>query len=82
MEEPVHTIVTKSRMGLITVLVDGETYAITDIGMRMLKPHELLKASGFSKDYILTGTQEEQIARIGNAIPPPLARAVIAANAA
>lgn len=35
---------------------------------------------GFPDSFILTGTAEEQVARIGNAVPPHLAAAVVAAN--
>lgn len=31
--------------------IDGEEYAIVDIGMRMLTPRELFRAQGFSDDY-------------------------------
>ena len=35
------------------VQIDGELYAIADIGMRMLQPHELFAAQGFPTDYRL-----------------------------
>lgn len=78
--EPMHTIVTKDRFGLVTVLIDGETYAIADIGLRMLTPRELARAQGFEDSFQLVGTQTEQVARIGNSVSPPMARAVVAAN--
>ena len=78
--EPMHTIVTKARMGLVTVTIDGEEYAIVDIGMRMLAPHELARAQGFPDDYALTGTKADKIARIGNSVPPHLVAAVVRAN--
>ena len=78
--DPMHTIVTKARMGLVTVELDGEPYAIVDITLRMLKARELATAQGFPADYVLTGTAEEQIGRIGNSVPPQLVEAVVRAN--
>lgn len=80
LNDPMHTIVSRARMGLVTVDIDGETYAIVDIGLRMLQPHELARAQGFPADYVLTGTKSEKIARIGNSVPPQLVEAVVRAN--
>lgn len=77
---PLHTVPTVDRFGLVTVNVEGEPYVITDIGMRMLQPRELARAQGFSDSYILTGTKTDQVARIGNSVCPPVARAVVAAQ--
>jgi hypothetical protein len=57
-----------------------QQYLIYDIGMRMLSPRELLNAQfgpELAKDYILTGTRESQVAKIGNSVPPYLGAAVI-----
>lgn len=78
--EPVPAIVTKARHGLVTVDIDGTTYALADIRLRMLKPDELARAQGFPAGYILTGTQAEQIGRIGNSVCPPVAAALVRAN--
>jgi DNA (cytosine-5)-methyltransferase 1 len=78
--EPMHTVVTRARMGLVTVQVDGEEYALVDIGMRMLTPRELARAQGFSDAYILTGSKANQIARIGNSVCPPVAEALVRAQ--
>lgn len=71
--------------GLVTV--DGITYRIVDIGMRMLQPHELYRAQGFPEWYIIdqdyTGKKypkDKQVARCGNAVPPPFAEALVWAN--
>jgi DNA (cytosine-5)-methyltransferase 1 len=83
LDEPLHTIVTKARFGLVTVEIDGETYAVVDIAMRMLAPRELLRAQfgpDLAEDYILTGTKEEQVARIGNSVPPRMVEAILRAN--
>lgn len=62
------------------VELEGEVYSIADIGLRMLTPRELARAQGFPADYVLTGTQAEQIGRIGNSVCPTVARALVAAN--
>lgn len=84
-DEPLQTVTTKHRFGLITVR--GEDYQIVDIGMRMLEPHELFAAQGFPSDYVIahdtTGkkfTKTAQVARCGNAVCPPLAAALVRAN--
>lgn len=58
-----------------------------DIGMRMLQPHELYRAQGFPEWYIIdqdyTGKKypkDKQVARCGNAVPPPFAEALVRAN--
>lgn len=80
LDEPLRTIPTRDRFGLVTVTLDGEPYVVTDIGMRMLQPRELATAQGFGSDYHLTGTKTEQIARIGNSVCPDVAAALVGAN--
>jgi DNA (cytosine-5)-methyltransferase 1 len=80
LDEPLATIVSRARHGLVTVMIDGSECAIVDIRMRMLQPRELARAQGFEDSYELTGTKSQQIARIGNSVCPPLARAVVAAQ--
>jgi DNA (cytosine-5)-methyltransferase 1 len=61
----------------------GVEYLIYDIGMRMLTPRELLAAQfspELAEDYVLTGTRESQVAKIGNSVPPLLGAAVVRAN--
>jgi DNA (cytosine-5)-methyltransferase 1 len=79
-DAPVPAIVTKARHGLVTVDIDGTTYALADIRLRMLKPAELARAQGFPAGYSLTGTQAQQIGRIGNSVCPPVAAALVRAN--
>jgi DNA (cytosine-5)-methyltransferase 1 len=74
---PIPTIVTKDRVAVVTVEIQGQTYAIVDIGMRMLKPRELARAQGFQDDYHLTGTQTNQVAKIGNSVVPHCAEAIV-----
>ncbi|WP_020409842.1 DNA cytosine methyltransferase [Hahella ganghwensis] len=83
--DPMHTIPTKDRIGL--VVVKGELYRIVDIGMRMLQPHELYRAQGFPSDYIHDRlpngkklSKAAQVRMCGNSVCPPLAAALVAAN--
>ncbi len=88
--EPMHTIPTKDRFGL--VMVKGQPYAIVDIGLRMLKPRELYRAQGFKDSYIIdwgihphTGerikmTATASIRMCGNSVCPPMAKAYVLAN--
>jgi DNA (cytosine-5)-methyltransferase 1 len=82
LDDPLATVVTRARHGLVTVTIDGVDYAVVDIGMRMLEPVELARAQGFDPAYILTGNKSQQIARIGNSVCPPVAAAVVGANLA
>lgn len=77
---PLDTVVSKARFGLVMVELDGEPWALVDIGMRMLEPHELAAAQGFGPDYVLTGTKSQRIERIGNSVCPQVARAIVEAN--
>ena len=45
--------------------------------LRMLLPDELKQIQGFPSDYILCGSVKEQIIQIGNAVPPPLIKAIV-----
>lgn len=83
--DPLHTIVTKDRFALITVM--GDEYAIMDIYLRMLQPEELKLAQGFPKDYIIDRDYKwqkypktKQVARIGNSVVPVMAQKLIEAN--
>lgn len=78
MKDPLDTVTCKGRFGLTTARIALDQ--IVDIGFRMLTPRELARATGFDDDYVLAGTQESQTARIGNAVVPQVARALVAAN--
>lgn len=75
---------------ILILEINGAQYFISDIGMRMLKPHELMLAQGFPADYVLDiethigkkYSTAKQIARMGNAVCPPVATALIRANCA
>jgi DNA (cytosine-5)-methyltransferase 1 len=83
--DPLFTVTTHDRFGLVTV--HGQDYQIVDIGMRMLEPRELFNAQGFPVDYIIDHDCEgkvlskaTQVARCGNAVPPPFAEHLVRAN--
>lgn len=85
LQEPLHTIVTKDRFALITVL--GNEYVILDIFLRMLKPEELKLGQGFPKDYVIDRDYRgkaypvsKQVARIGNSVVPIIAKKLVEAN--
>lgn len=78
LNEPLHTITTKDRFALTAIKSNG--YQITDIGLRMLQPHELFAGQGFPAEYQHPGPKQEQIKRVGNSVPPPFADALVRAN--
>jgi DNA (cytosine-5)-methyltransferase 1 len=90
LEEPMHTLTTKDRIGVVTVL--SEDYVIVDIGMRMLTARELFRAQGFRDSYIInrgrdpqTGTliklsKKAQVRMCGNSVSPPPAIALVRAQ--
>ena len=75
---------------ILIIEIAGTPYFIGDIGMRMLKAEELKLAQGFPVDYIIDierhigkkYSEAKQIARLGNAVCPPVAAALIRANCA
>ena len=84
-DEPLRTITTRDRFGIVTVL--GQDYQIVDIGMRMLEPRELFNAQGFPRDYMIERdengkpfSKKDQVAKCGNAVCPDLAKALVSAN--
>lgn len=106
MEEPLHTVtgggthfaqvcafLEKYTDGAFTdgiVTIEGESYCITDIGLRMLEPHELYKAQGFPDAYridevTMGGVRKRlpkhaQVRMCGNSVCPPMSQALAAAN--
>lgn len=78
---PLPTITTKDHFGLVSPKIDKiEKGWLLDLGFRMLQPEELLAASGFRSDFTVTGTKAEKVKQIGNAVPPPFAKALAEAN--
>lgn len=87
LNEPLHSLTTKGRFGLVTVNLLGEEYAIADIGMRMLTPREQFRAQGFPDDYEIEQTasgqkipKTQQTHKCGNSVPPPVVAALVRAN--
>ncbi|MCR4146716.1 DNA cytosine methyltransferase [Alcaligenes faecalis] len=85
LHDPLHTIPTRDRFGLVTV--HGVDYQIVDIGLRMLTPRELYRAQGFPDSYIIDQkpdgsplTKTAQVRMCGNSVCPPLAHALVQAN--
>ena len=86
---PIRTIPTHDRFGLVTV--DGQKYEISDIGFRMLQPRELFTAQGFPSTYIIEHgineqgeliklTKTEQTRMCGNSVCPDVAYSLIDVN--
>ena len=72
---------------ILLIKIADEWYFISDIGLRMLTPRELYSANGFPPDYIIDRdymgnrcVKSDQVARCGNAVPPPFAAALVRAN--
>jgi len=80
--EPLRTVTAKARLGLVTV--EGTEYQIVDIGMRMLEPHELLRAQfgRFAATYDISAakTKAAKVRLIGNSVAPENAEAIVRAN--
>ncbi|MFY0623885.1 MAG: DNA cytosine methyltransferase [Pelagimonas sp.] len=80
----------------VTLTINGETFVIVDIGLRMLTPRELFNAQGFPPDYVIEGiwheigddwefqafSKSDQVSCCGNSVCPDLAEALAAINAA
>ena len=85
--EPLNTCTGHVHSGLVAVRIGGKEYAIADIGLRMLQPHELYAAQGFPSGYIFDRSgsgaplsKEAQIRMCGNSVCPPVAAALVKAN--
>ncbi|WP_283638073.1 DNA cytosine methyltransferase [Marinovum algicola] len=79
----------------VTLTIDGQTFVVVDIGLRMLTPRELFNAQGFPPDYVIDGiwtesagewafepfTKNVQVSCCGNSVCPPIAEALVRANA-
>lgn len=85
--DPLDTITTRDRIGLVTVMVHGTPYVVVDIRLRMLKPAELFRAQGFPPDYVIDRTADGRtisnthaVRMVGNSVSPPPLRALATAN--
>lgn len=84
-DRPLDTLTTKDRFALITI--HGEQYQLRDIYMRFLTPREMSDCTGFPHDYVIDFdcngkpySRQKQVARIGNAVTPPVPAALVRAN--
>lgn len=73
--------------GVTTCMIQGEEYAIVDIGMRMLTPREQFRAQGFPDSYEIERTSDgkpisktQQTHKCGNSVCPPVVAALLKAN--
>ncbi len=87
LRDPLDTVTTKDRLALVTVVIKGTPYVIVDIGLRMLKPHELFRAQGFPQGYVIDRTANgtplstsAAVRMVGNSVSPPPLRALAEAN--
>jgi DNA (cytosine-5)-methyltransferase 1 len=87
LREPIRTIPSVDRFGLVTVRIQGEPYFLADIVMRMLAPRELYRAQSFPDSYVIDHgvegrrfTKTEQVRMVGNSVPPREAAAIVRAN--
>jgi DNA (cytosine-5)-methyltransferase 1 len=72
-DEPLDTVTAKDRFGL----VETESGPVkVDIRFRMLRPHELARAMSFDDGYKFSGTREQQVKQIGNAVAVRTAEAL------
>lgn len=69
------------------VTVNGESYFIADIGMRMLTPRELFRAQGFPESYEIAPvcdgkalSKTDQVSMCGNSVAPHVEAAILRAN--
>lgn len=87
LRDPAPTVTSRDRLQLVTVTIDGTSYVLTDIGMRMLQPRELYRAQGFPDTYVIDRRPDgsrlpkhSQVRMCGNSVPPGLAAAIVRAN--
>lgn len=68
LEEPAPTVATVDQQALVGDITNEQIEACT---FRMVQPHELKVASGFTADYTLHGTKRDQVCQVGNAVTAP-----------
>lgn len=74
-----HGLVTLGKIALVKRR-GGIVWLLIDLGLRMLRPRELARCQGFPDSYVLTGSQANQVAKIGNSVPPQVVSALVRAN--
>jgi DNA (cytosine-5)-methyltransferase 1 len=60
--------------GIVKFMKDN---GIVDVGFRMLEPLELQRAMGFPDEYVVKGNKTELVKQLGNAVSPPVMRAIV-----
>lgn len=77
-DEPLNTITTKNHFGLamVSLVQTMNELGVYDIGFRMLDVDELARAQGFPEGYYLHGNKGERVKQVGNAVCPPVAKAL------
>lgn len=76
-DEPVSTVTTLERHALVTGDKGSIPTRAEDCGFRMLDPHEIQAAMAFPRDYVVTGTREEKVKQLGNAVTPPVMQLLV-----
>jgi DNA (cytosine-5)-methyltransferase 1 len=90
-DQPLRTITTKDRFGVVTVYaattVNGQDRIIVDVRTRMLEPRELYRAQGFDDSYIIDPIldgkpliKSAQTRMCGNSVNPAVAAAIVREN--
>lgn len=93
--KPIPTVTTHDRFGIVGAKLGDppelpkadrygivkfmKKHGIVDIGLRMLQPDELQRAMGFPDEYIIKGNKSETVKQLGNAVPPPVMKAIVEA---
>jgi len=67
MDDPTGTISTRDRMAIVS----HQEPKIEDCYFRMLRPDEIKLAMAFDRQYIVLGSQKDQVKQLGNAVTPP-----------
>jgi DNA (cytosine-5)-methyltransferase 1 len=85
--DPLATVTTLARHAVVTVCIDGRTYAVVDIGMRMLTPEEAARAHELTLPKLITVNgltralnKREAMRLIGNSVPARMAQLLAEAN--
>lgn len=76
-DEPILTLPTKDRFGLVTPEGMGETLDLDDVLFRMLEPSEIHRGMAFSEGYVVTGTKRDQVRQYGGAVTPPVMQEIV-----
>lgn len=77
--EVMRTVTTAGHQSLLTAddLAKAAEY-VDEVRFRMLEPIECKRAQAFDTDYKMQGTKRQQVRLAGNAVPPPMARDLVA----